>query len=199
MIFILCAFLYHDGRLLHDERLRHERFLDERLCSVIISRCPFSLFHFCFYTLHLGVSGLVFLHVSTRFSGLVFTALIFSLQLSLFVLLIYTQVTCSCFFLSIVVFMVYGECGLRTKCFACGMTSCVFFSCLLTDRIYMHEGFCFQGVQEHVATASVKKIQLMGSRSMFLQRFFLFVYLCLSDNCLPLYMCISPHRDVSRM
>lgn len=73
MITASCVFPYHDGWLLHD--VRHDRILDERFFSsihhdlnVVFDYCSV----FCFYALHLGVSGLVPLQVSTRSSSLCF-------------------------------------------------------------------------------------------------------------------------------
>lgn len=103
MILVLCIFPYHDGRLLHDERLRHYDFwLNDFCLFVTISRClkllVRSLFFLSDYTPSciLEFLVLVSLHVFTRFHGLAFTA--FGLFLATLVFLIYTQASCFLFF-----------------------------------------------------------------------------------------------------
>lgn len=201
MIFILCAFLYHDGRLLHDERLRHDRFLDELFLS----------FHHDL-TLSFAVVQALLLHLASRSFWSVVSAffplaslvlfsrrLIFSLQLSLFTDL-YPKLSYFCFHCS----MIYGERGLRMKRLCMRMAFYLLFSFLLTDRFTCMRGFSFKGFRSIWQQHRSKKIQLMSSRSVSLGLFYSYIFasltiVCLSDNCLPLYMCISPHCDVSRM
>jgi len=126
MILALYAFPYHDGWLLYDERLRHDRFLDEQFLSFRHE-----------LTLSLAIVQSLLLHLASRsfwsasfacFHSLLMVLflrrLVFSLQLSFS--LIYTQ---SFLVFLASVFMIYGECGLRMECSACEWLFSFFFAC----------------------------------------------------------------------
>ena len=132
------------------------------------SRCPLLSFGLCFYALHLGVSGLLPLHVSTHVHGLVFTA--FGLFLATLVFSdLYPKLSCFLVFLAFV-FMIYGECV-----YGClHAVDFLFFLCLPTD-LYIHEGsFCFHCIW--LAKMPAQKIYSRAHARFLLRLFSLFVF-----------------------
>lgn len=69
--------------------------------------------------------------------------------------------------------MIYGECDLRMKCFACEWLF-LFFLCLPTE-LYIHEGFCCFHAYGWAKVSATENI-LKGSRSIPIAPIFLIVY-----------------------